>query len=133
MCVCRSRLRRRWRCCLHIGSSPAASRCVETSRLQRDRSTAIRLCMPTPIDTSRLVERDRRAVEDALAGWWPASMKNRRQRVAWWREARFGCFIHWGVYSGPGGEWEGQPFKGYAEHLMRIKKIPRARYAKDVA
>ena len=28
------------------------------------------------------------------------------QRVAWWREARFGMFIHWGVYSIPGrGEW----------------------------
>jgi hypothetical protein len=87
--------------------------------------------MPT-IDTSRLSDRDRKAVDEALTGWWTDSMKSRERRIAWWREARFGCFIHWGVYSGPGGEWEGQPFRGYAEHLMRIKKIPRARYAKEV-
>ncbi len=28
------------------------------------------------------------------------------ERVAWWQEARFGMFIHWGLYSVPGrGEW----------------------------
>lgn len=85
-----------------------------------------------PIRTEGLVERDRKAVEAALATWWPESMKNHEQRIGWWREARFGCFIHWGVYSGPGGEWEGQPFRGYAEHLMRIKKIPRQRYLNEV-
>jgi len=27
-------------------------------------------------------------------------------RIAWWREAKFGLFMHWGVYSIPGrGEW----------------------------
>jgi len=29
-------------------------------------------------------------------------------RLAWWREAKFGMFIHWGVYSAFGGEWNGQ-------------------------
>ena len=28
--------------------------------------------------------------------------------MAWWREARFGMFIHWGIYSVLGGEWEGK-------------------------
>src|SRR5262245_36077459 len=28
-------------------------------------------------------------------------------RMAWWRDARFGMFIHWGVYSVPGGEYKG--------------------------
>ncbi|HEX6183288.1 MAG TPA: alpha-L-fucosidase [Pyrinomonadaceae bacterium] len=77
-------------------------------------------------------ERDRRAVEEAVGGWWKASMRTHARRVAWWREARFGCFIHWGVYSAPGGEWEGKPFRGYAEHLMRIKKIPLAEYREKV-
>ena len=45
--------------------------------------------------------------------------KTRDERLAWWREARFGCFIHWGVYSGPAGEWNGKNAGGYAEHLMR--------------
>jgi alpha-L-fucosidase len=59
-------------------------------------------------------------------------MKNHDQRIAWWRDAQFGCFIHWGVYSTYGGEWNGKPFKGYAEHMMRINRIPRAEYLEKV-
>ena len=55
-------------------------------------------------------------------------MKTHDQGIAWWREAKFGCFIHWGVYSTYGGEWNGKPFRGYAEHMMRINKVPRAVY-----
>src|SRR4051812_22701064 len=29
----------------------------------------------------------------------------RDARMKWWREARFGMFIHWGVYSVPAGRW----------------------------
>jgi alpha-L-fucosidase len=76
--------------------------------------------------------RDEKAIDEAISGWWTASMKNHEQRIAWWREAQFGCFIHWGVYSTFGGEWNGKPFKGYAEHMMRIQKIPRAEYAEKV-
>ena len=79
-------------------------------------------------------DRDQRAIQQAEQTWWKAAQPTRNQRLAWWREARFGCFIHWGVYSGPGGEWNGKPFAGYAEHLMRIEKIPLAEYkAKVVA
>ncbi len=77
-------------------------------------------------------ERDRKAIDEAEQGWWKAAQATRDQRLAWWREARFGCFIHWGVYSGPAGEWNGKPFKGYAEHLMRIQKIPLADYKSKV-
>jgi|GEM_PF-455441 len=72
--------------------------------------------------------RDEKAIQDAAQNWWTASMKTHDQRIAWWREAKFGCFIHWGVYSTFGGEWKGKPFRGYAEHLMRIQKIPVAEY-----
>ncbi|MGA8041490.1 MAG: alpha-L-fucosidase, partial [Terracidiphilus sp.] len=43
----------------------------------------------------------------ACAQWAPlVSDANAAQRIAWWREARFGMFIHWGVYAIPGrGEW----------------------------
>ena len=76
--------------------------------------------------------RDDKAIEDAVNGWWTESMKTHDQRIAWWRDAQFGCFIHWGVYSTFGGEWNGKPFRGYAEHLMRIQKIPRAEYVDRV-
>lgn len=33
-------------------------------------------------------------------------------RMAWWREARFGMFVHWGLYSGLAGTWDGEPVLG---------------------
>ncbi|WP_232335586.1 alpha-L-fucosidase [Mucilaginibacter arboris] len=72
--------------------------------------------------------RDKRAMDEATNGWWTASMKTHDARIAWWRDARFGMFIHWGIYSLPGGEWKGKKVSGYAEHLMRKEKIPRTEY-----
>lgn len=54
------------------------------------------------------------------------------QRLGWWREARFGMFIHWGVYSALAGEWKGQKVEGYSEHIQRICKIPRETYRDEV-
>jgi alpha-L-fucosidase len=55
-------------------------------------------------------------------------------RMAWWREAKFGMFIHWGVYSVPAGIYQGQPIPGLGEWIMHDAKIPMAeyqRYARD--
>ncbi|WP_143307606.1 alpha-L-fucosidase [Chitinophaga vietnamensis] len=79
--------------------------------------------------SQRAQQRDQAAIDSAVNGWWTASMKGHDARIAWWREAKFGCFIHWGVYSVPGGEWKGKKVEGYAEHLMRKEKIPRREYA----
>jgi len=73
-------------------------------------------------------QRDQQAIDDAVNGWWAASMKSHEQRIQWWREAKFGMFIHWGIYSLPGGEWKGKKVSGYAEHLMRKEKILRKDY-----
>lgn len=72
--------------------------------------------------------RDQKEIDEAINGWWTASMKNHDRRIQWWRNAKFGMFIHWGIYSLPGGEWKGKKVSGYAEHLMRKEKIPRAEY-----
>jgi len=77
---------------------------------------------------NQVKNRDKIAIDDAMNGWWKESMKTHESRVAWWRDARFGMFIHWGIYSLPGGEWKGKKVDGYAEHLMRKEKIPRAEY-----
>jgi alpha-L-fucosidase len=39
-------------------------------------------------------------------------------RMAWWREAKFGMFIHWGVYSVPAGFYNGKPVPGIGEWIM---------------
>jgi alpha-L-fucosidase len=51
------------------------------------------------------------------------------ERLQWWREARFGMFIHWGVYSVPGGVYNGHDqLHGGAEWIMNRSKIPVAEY-----
>ena len=47
-------------------------------------------------------------------------------RLRWFREARFGLFIHWGVYAVPAGFWQGKPTG--AEWIMFQGKIPAAAY-----
>jgi alpha-L-fucosidase len=51
-------------------------------------------------------------------------------RIAWWREAKFGMFIHWGLYSVLAGEWQGKEIPGNAEWIMSKAKIPVAEYEK---
>jgi alpha-L-fucosidase len=50
------------------------------------------------------------------------------RRLHWWSEARFGMFIHWGLYAQDGCHWKGQD--GKTEHMMRHLKIPLSEYAK---
>jgi alpha-L-fucosidase len=57
--------------------------------------------------------------------------EDRERRLAWWREARFGMFIHWGVYSVYGRhEWvmenEGIPVAEYEQTARRFKPEPNA-------
>lgn len=52
----------------------------------------------------------------------------RDARMEWWREAKFGMFIHWGVYSVPAGFYHDQPVKGIGEWIMNHGKIPMAEY-----
>src|SRR3981189_2204781 len=52
----------------------------------------------------------------------------RDKRLQWWREARFGMFIHWGLYAIPAGEWKGQPVAGIGEWIMNRAKIPVKEY-----
>lgn len=50
--------------------------------------------------------------------------KQKDQRMQWWREAKFGMFIHWGVYSVPAGTWQGKKIEGIGEWIMNRGKIP---------
>jgi len=51
-------------------------------------------------------------------------------RMSWWREARFGMFIHWGLYAIPAGEWQGKT--NHAEWIRHSAKIPVQEYDKFV-
>ncbi|MFH0991101.1 MAG: alpha-L-fucosidase [bacterium] len=49
-------------------------------------------------------------------------------KMKWFREAKFGLFIHWGIYSIPAGEWKGKPIAGIGEWIMNRAKIPVQEY-----
>ncbi|MCJ8330504.1 MAG: alpha-L-fucosidase [Lentisphaeria bacterium] len=47
----------------------------------------------------------------------------------WYTEARFGMFIHWGLYSNPGGIWKGEKTSHpYSEWLQASEQVPREEY-----
>ena len=56
--------------------------------------------------------------------------EGRDARMAWWSEARFGMFIHWGLYAIPAGEWNGET--NHAEWIRTTAKIPIKEYEKFV-
>jgi len=47
-------------------------------------------------------------------------------KMDWWRNARFGMFIHWGLYAVPAGEWEGTT--NHAEWIRTTAQIPLETY-----
>lgn len=53
--------------------------------------------------------------------------------LARWRDARFGLFIHWGLYAIPAGVWQGKRVPYIGEWLMFREKIPVATYEKFAA
>ena len=66
----------------------------------------------------------------SILGFHPGygQSKNEEDIAEWWRDSRFGLFIHWGIYSIPAGVWEGQKVEGIGEQIMRFAAIPNSQY-----
>ena len=47
--------------------------------------------------------------------------------MKWFREAKYGLFIHWGLYAIPAGEWKGKPIAGIGEWIMNRAQDPGRR------
>jgi len=54
----------------------------------------------------------------------------RDRRMKWWREARFGMFIHWGLYAVPAGEYKGQRSEIIGAWMMEWANMARVEYEK---
>ena len=52
----------------------------------------------------------------------------RENRLEWFREAKYGMFIHWGLYAIPAGEWQGKRSLGLGEWIMNRAQIPVHEY-----
>ncbi len=61
------------------------------------------------------------------------SPEARDVRMEWWRQARFGMFVHWGLYSGLAGTWDGKPVgkSGGMEWIQQRVKADTDNYAKQ--
>ncbi len=51
------------------------------------------------------------------------------EKLAWFKDAKFGLFIHWGLYCIPAGEWNGQRVPGIGEWIMHNAPVPVTEYA----
>jgi alpha-L-fucosidase len=58
----------------------------------------------------------------------PESPEAKKVRLAWFHEAKYGLFIHWGLYAIPAGEWKGKRIPGIGEWIMNRAKIPVGEY-----
>ncbi|HEY4414722.1 MAG TPA: alpha-L-fucosidase [Verrucomicrobiae bacterium] len=71
--------------------------------------------------------------DPAVAAWQKAYGPTHEKRMQWWRDAHFGMFIHWGVYSVPAGVWNGTNVTHHgAEWIMNgtAARISMADYEK---
>jgi alpha-L-fucosidase len=59
------------------------------------------------------------------------SKADKDKRMQWWRDARFGMFIHFGLYAVPAGEWKGAT--NHAEWIRTSAQIPLEEYNKFVS
>lgn len=106
--------------------------CLLTSLLQGVYAQAGKDEQGLYIPDNLQLQQDRAALEEAHEGWWTSSFENYSGRMSWYNDAKFGCFIHWGVYSAMAGVWNGELLGGYTEHLMRKACIPLEEYKKKV-
>lgn len=56
----------------------------------------------------------------------------KQARMAWWKDARFGMFVHWGLYSSAEGEWDGKVYGGGVEWIQKKANVPADVYEKTM-
>ena len=67
--------------------------------------------------------------------WWevkrkmpPATDKLHTADMKWWKKARFGMFIHWGLYAVPAGVWHNKRVQEPGEWIKNNAHIPNKQY-----
>ncbi len=65
--------------------------------------------------------------------WDKTSSGKKHPNIQWFKDAKFGMFIHWGLYSQLAGSWKGKRYYGSGEWIMSQGKIPANEYATTAA
>ena len=85
----------------------------------------LKACATCGGDRTSLAQPFRAAPITSVAQPFRAAMDPAREkRLEWFREAKYGLFIHWGLYAIPAGEWKGQRSPGLGEWIMFRSRIP---------
>lgn len=79
------------------------------------------ICCKKPVEKTEAAKTDERGIV-------AETREEHDRRMAWWRKARFGMFIHWGLYAVPAGEWRGET--NHAEWILTTAQIPVREYEK---
>lgn len=95
---------------------------VTTNGVPKMREKIISACLLTAVLCSNAVAQD----------FTQESAADRDARLAWWRDAQFGMFIHWGAYAVPAGTYRGERVGGIGEWIMSRGKIPIPDYEQFV-
>ena len=59
------------------------------------------------------------------------SIQQQSEKTKWFQNAKFGLFVHWGLFAQHAGEWNGKRYYGVSEWVMFRGKIPVADYRKQ--
>jgi alpha-L-fucosidase len=56
--------------------------------------------------------------------------RDSEKRLEWFKQAKYGMFIHWGLYAVPAGIWQGRDIKrNYTEWIQPAESIPYSEYS----
>src|SRR5436309_10136604 len=110
-----------------VSAAPARNRPMRTSRTMRTTSRTRRAKIAAGLTSLAAVL--------LIAGGFvqpprPATSADpqKEQRLRWFREAKYGLFIHWGLYAIPAGQWQGKRTLGLGEWIMFRAPVPVRQY-----
>jgi alpha-L-fucosidase len=97
------------------------------SRLRRPLAAALALLLLDASVAGLTLGDDlnRHAIEIGVEGSQDAA---KAKRLEWFHEAKYGLFIHWGLYAIPAGQWQGRRIPGIGEWIMNRAQIPVKEY-----
>lgn len=73
------------------------------------------------------------SAQDMTGGWAKNTAKDEHPNIQWFKDAKFGMFMHWGLYSKLGGEWKNRNYYGSGEWIMNVAKAGVDEYAETAS
>lgn len=89
----------------------------------------VKLTTKTLLTLALLTAANPMAQAQTMDEMWDSSVSGKENpNLKWFKEAKFGMFIHWGLYAKLAGAWKGKRYYGSGEWIMNQAKIPVAEY-----